>query len=277
VTLRFSFVVSAGLGFQIPNLFNTPRSFQDFRRALKLLRKCGFEGVELNLNSDRESLLSKISRMIEESELRLAAVGTGMLYAQSRLSFTDPNASKRAEAVSVFKGLVKFASASRATVIVGLVRGVNPLDSRKTVAYLRDCLIECDTAASKLRARLALEAINRYETRSLNTAKDTVKFIDQQRLKSTGLLLDLFHMNIEEQAFENTLDTYASRIVHFHIADSNRWPPGYGHLNVHGILKRLQDLGYDGWVSAETLAKPTSVGAVEATADYLTRHGFIGK
>ncbi|MGA8905147.1 MAG: sugar phosphate isomerase/epimerase family protein [Candidatus Bathyarchaeia archaeon] len=275
--MRFSFVVSPRLGFQIPNLFSTPKSFQDFRTALKLLRECGFEGVELNLNSDKEPLLSRISGMIEEAELKVAAVGTGLLYSESKVSFTDPQPAKRGKAVSVFKGLVKFASAFQAPVIIGLVRGVGPVSNERTAAYLQDCLTQCDAAANKSRVRLALEALNRYETQSLNTAKDVVEFIDQHQLNSTGLLLDSFHMNIEEEVIENTLDTYASRIVHFHIADSNRWPPGYGHLNVHGLLNRLEAQGYDGWVSSETLPRPTSVEAVKATADYLTRHGYIRK
>jgi sugar phosphate isomerase/epimerase len=273
--MRFSFVVSPWLGYQIPNLFSTPKSFQDFRVALKLLRECGFEGVELNLNSDKEPVLSKISGMIEEAELKVAAVGTGMLYAESKVSFIDTNPAKRAKAVSVFKGLVKFASAFQAPVIIGLVRGASPLSDDRTAAYLRDCVTQCDAAANKSQARLALEPINRYETQSLNTAKDAVEFIHQHRLSSTGLLLDSFHMNIEEEVIENTLDNYASKIVHFQIADSNRWPPGYGHLDVQRILNRLQELGYDGWVSAETLPKPTRVQAVRATADYLKRHGYL--
>jgi sugar phosphate isomerase/epimerase len=275
--MRFSFVVSPRLGYQIPNLFASPKSFRDFRAALKLLRECGFEGVELNLNSDKEPLLSRISEMIEEAELKLAAVGTGLLYSESKVSFTDPNPARRTKAVSVFKGLVKFASAFQAPVIIGLVRGVGSLHNGRTAAYLQDCLTQSDDAANKSQVRLALEALNRYETQSLNTAKEAVEFIDQHRLSSTGLLLDSFHMNIEEDVIENSLDAYVSRIVHFHIADSNRWPPGYGHLDVKRILDRLQNLGYGGWVSAETLPKPTSTEAVKATADYLKRHGYARK
>ena len=86
--MRFSFVVSPRLGYQIPNLFASPKSFRDFRAALKLLRECGFEGVELNLNSDKEPLLSRISEMIEEAELKLAAVGQG--YYIPRVKFLSP-------------------------------------------------------------------------------------------------------------------------------------------------------------------------------------------
>jgi sugar phosphate isomerase/epimerase len=120
-----------------------------------------------------------------------------------------------------------------------------------------------------------LEAINRYETPLLNTARDVVALIEEERLAATGLLLDTFHMNIEEASMAETIRKYISRIAHFHIADSNRWPPGHGHLKVEDSLRLLEALGYDGWVSAETLPKPDNARAVVDTAHFLRTHNFI--
>src|SRR5208282_1135411 len=109
-SMRFSFLVSQMLGYQIPNLFCTPESFVEFEKALKLLSENGFEGVELNLNLDNEQALARIGKALEKSELKLAAVGTGLLYAVDKLSFTDPDPSKRFEAVSKVKKLIRFAA-----------------------------------------------------------------------------------------------------------------------------------------------------------------------
>ena len=98
-----------------------------------------------------------------------------------------------------------------------------------------------------------------------------MKFINESGLKATGILLDTFHMNIEERSVENTIKSNVERLVHFHIADSNRWPPGYGHLNISEDLKILAELGYRGWVSAETLPRPSSVESAVATAEYLAK------
>lgn len=273
--MHFSFVVSSKLGYQIPNLFSAPESFAEFETALKLLRENGFEGVELNLNFDDHSLHSKIEESLSQSGLRLAAVGTGMLYSLNELSFTDPDPTIRAKAVSIVKELMKFASAAHAPVVIGLVRGMSPLLKESTADWLRDCLIECESAGRKYGSKFALEAINRYETKSLNSAAEVVTFIENAGLKATGLLLDTFHMNIEERSIEATIKEHVSKIAHFHMADSNRWPPGYGHLNIESTLKQLENLGYDGWVSAETLPRPTSKENVKATADYLRRSGLI--
>lgn len=136
-------------------------------------------------------------------------------------------------------------------------------------------LVQCDRAANENNVHLVLEAINRYETSLLNTASDVVRLIDSERLAATGLLLDTFHMNIEEQSIRDSIRNNSSRIGHFHIADSDRWPPGHGHLEIHELLRVLENSGYTGWVSAETLPKPNSAGAVTDTAEFLKTYRFI--
>jgi sugar phosphate isomerase/epimerase len=265
------------LGYQIPQLFETPESFSEFERALSLLKKNGFDGVELNLHFSDKSLLTRIRDAVEDSGLKLAAVGTGLLYAIARLSFTDSDPANRARAVAVVRSLIQFASESNANVIIGMIRGASPLDSETVTGSLYKCLKECDSTAGECGTKLAVEAINRYETQSLNTAKDVISLIDRAELRASGLLLDTFHMNIEERSIEATISNSLPRLVHFHIADSNRWPPGNGHLAIDAFLKQLKDSGYDGWVSAEALPKPSSIDAVKQTADYLKRRKLLGQ
>ena len=267
--MRFAFLISQMLGYQIPDLFRTHQSFVEFDKALRYVRENNFQGVELNLNLDDEQLLTQIGTVLQKSGLKLAAVGTGMLYAVDKLSFTDPNPSKRFDAVSKIKKLIRFAAQHQAIVIIGLVRGAGSLEADENAMALQECLRQCDSEASSCNGKIALEAINRYETKSLNTAERAAEFIDDSGLRATGILLDTFHMNIEERSIESTIGSYVDRLVHFHIADSNRWPPGYGHLELGKQLKMLADLNYKGWVSAETLPKPSRLESLVATAKYL--------
>jgi len=272
--MRFAFVVSSGLGYQIPNLFQNEESFLAFQEALQALRRHGFTGVELNLHSDDQHLLARIRGSVNEAGLRLAALGTGLLYAEDKLSFTDSDSAKREKAIRVVKRLLQFAAGDRAVAVIGLVRGV-PNVQVGANKLLREALIECDRAAAECGGHIGLEAINRYETPLLNTASDVVKLIEDERLTATGLLLDTFHMNIEEASIEETIRKYVSLIAHFHIADSNRWPPSHGHLKLDQHLRLLQELGYEGWVSAELLPKPDNATAVAETAQFLRVHKFI--
>lgn len=270
--MRFAFVVSSGLGYQISNLFQA-ENCEEFEQALECLRENGFDGVELNLHFDDKRRLSKIKDSIRRSGLKLAAVGTGLVYGHEKLSFTNSDQNDRTRALSIVRQLLEFASSENASLIIGSVRGL--AETKDAPTHLRDCLVECDAVAKRYGTRIALEAINRYETKFLNNASEVSAFIESSKLDSTGILLDTFHMNIEEQSIEETIRANKSRLVHFHIADSNRWPPGYGHLKIEDSLYLLRDLGYDGWVSAETLPKPNSIKAVKATAEFLRTHHFI--
>jgi sugar phosphate isomerase/epimerase len=271
--MRFSFVVSAGLGYQIPSLFENDLSFVEFEKALRLLREQGFTGVELNLSLDDQSILSRIRDSIRREGLQLAAVGTGLIYRVKGLSFSDPDPAVREKAIAIVKELIRFASMENSVVVIGMVRG-NP-SGNDAVKPLLQSLGKCDRAAFESGVRLVLEAINRYETSFLNTAADVANAIQDERLAATGILLDSFHMNIEEPSIEESIRKYHDRIAHFHIADSNRWSPGHGHLKVQDQLRSLEDLAYEGWVSAEVLPKPDNKAAVKDTANFLRAHNFL--
>jgi len=273
--MHFSFVVSSSLGYNIPNLFKADSSFLEFDEALQSLKRHGFAGVELNLTSDEPRVLSRITGSINGQGLRLAAVGTGLIYASNKISFTDGDSAKRGKALQIVKGLLRFAAGEEAVLVIGLVRGAPSGEAESAGKLLRGALVECDRAAVEYGGRIALEAINRYETPLLNTASAVASLIEKEGLNATGLLLDTFHMNIEEPSIEETIRKYASRIAHFHIADSDRWCPGHGHLRIEQILSLLEGLGYDGWVSAETLPKPDNASAVADTARFLRTHNFI--
>ena len=75
-------------------------------------------------------------------------------------------------------------------------------------------------------------------------------------MENVGLLLDTFHMNIEERDMMESIEISKDRLFHFHVADSNRWAPGYGHIDFRGIINKLVGVGYGGYVSVECLPLP---------------------
>ena len=129
------------------------------------------------------------------------------------------------------------------------------------MVWVCEALQECSQAAKPLGVRLALEPINRYETTLVNSVAQGMALIDQVGADNFGLLLDTFHMNIEEPDILQSISTCGDRIFHFHVADSNRWYPGAGHLDFSGILSRLQSTGYDGFVSGEFMPLPDPLTA----------------
>jgi sugar phosphate isomerase/epimerase len=137
------------------------------------------------------------------------------------------------------------------------------------MAYLIEALQECVAAAAKEGGRFALEPLNRYETDLIHTVADGLDLIERVGADNLGLLLDTFHMNIEEPVIEDSIRAAGDHIFHFHVADSNRWYPGAGHLDFKSILDTLFATGYQGYVSGEFMPLPDADTSAERSIAYL--------
>jgi D-psicose/D-tagatose/L-ribulose 3-epimerase len=93
--------------------------------------------------------------------------------------------------------------------------------------------------------QILLEPLNRYSTPYCTTAADAVAIAQQINQDNFGVLLDTFHMNIEEDSFEDAILRAGGLLQHTHFADNNRKMPGYGHIDFKSILKALSQIGYN--------------------------------
>ena len=195
--------------------------------------------------------------------MRVPAIGTGQAWNEEKLSFTDPDESVRRAAIERVKAHVPVAARFNAVIIIGLLRGIiKPgITQEQGMAWICEALQECSQAAKPFGVRLALEPINRYETTLVNSVAEGMSLIERVGADNFGLLLDTFHMNIEEPDILESVSTCGERIFHFHVADSNRWYPGAGHLDFPAILSRLQSTGYKGFVSGEFMPLPDPLTA----------------
>ena len=223
----------------------------------------GYDGVELAIRDPKLVDVDALEALTREHGLRVPAIGTGQAWGEEKLSFTDPDLSVRRAAVERIKSHIPLAARFNAVIIIGLVRGIiKPgITHEQGMAWVCEALQECSAAAKPFGVRLALEPINRYETTLVNSVAQGMALIDRVGADNFGLLLDTFHMNIEEPDILQSISTCGDRIFHFHVADSNRWYPGAGHLDFSGILSRLQSTGYDGFVSGEFMPLPDPLTA----------------
>ena len=106
--------------------------------------------------------------------------------------------------------------------------------------------------ADKLGLTIALEILNRFESCILNTVEEGLKFCADVGKNSVKLLLDTFHMNIEEvEDIPTVLRRGGDWVAHVHVGEANRMLPGQGHLDWAEIGKALRDIGYDAKVVME--------------------------
>lgn len=245
-------------------LSTQPAQFQaatfkgDLAANLARIASLGYDGVELAIRDPRLIDLTSLAELVQQNGLRVPAIGTGQAWGEEGLSFTDPEPEIRRKAIERIKSHIPAASRFGAVIIIGLIRGiVKPgVDPHQAMDWLVAALSECCEAARPYGIHLALEPINRYETTLINNTEQGLELIKQVGADNFGLLLDTFHMNIEEANIEASIQACGAHIDHFHVADSNRWYPGAGHLDFRSILNTLLGAGYQGWVSGEFLPKP---------------------
>ena len=262
-------------------LSTQPAQFQaatfkgDLAANLARIASFGYDGVELAIRDPRRIDLDALAELVQQNGLCVPAIGTGQAWGEEGLSFTDPQPAIRREAIERIKSHIPVAARFRAVIIIGLIRGiVKPgVDARQAMDWLVAALRECCEAVRPHGLRLALEPINRYETTLINRTDQGLELVEQVGADNFGLLLDTFHMNIEEPEIEESIRACAERIYHFHVADSNRWYPGAGHLDFKSILDTLFATGYQGWVSGEFLPQPDAETAAQRSLDLLHRIG----
>lgn len=233
----------------------------------------GYDGVELAIRDPKLVEIKDLESILEKLNLRVPALGTGQAWGEEGLSFTDPNPEIRKQAIERIQSHIPLAKKFNAVIIIGLIRGILKPGVKQSQAmnWLIDALHQCCSHAAKAGVRLALEPINRYETSLINNVEQGMNLINEVGLENFGLLLDTFHMNIEEPILEQSIQTCGERIFHFHVADSNRWHPGAGHLDFGSIINALYATGYKGFISGEFLAIPDAVRAAKNCIDYLKK------
>lgn len=237
----------------------------------------GADGLELMSLAPRRLDWGMVLRALQAAGLQAAAVASGAMAFAGGLTLLHADRETAARARARLRDLIDFAEALAApTVTIGSFRGrlssIEPAagDARKQLA---DILIEAAEYAAGRSVRLAVEAINRYETDFIHTANECLEFTTGLNRPEIGVLLDTFHMNIEEagwgEAFGATTST--GKLYHVHLGDNNRYPPGRGMIDFGLVVSILADCGYTGWLSAELLGIPDPDSAARQTLTHMRR------
>jgi sugar phosphate isomerase/epimerase len=223
----------------------------DFEANVARIASYGYDGVELAIRDPRLVDADQLEATVAGNGLEVPAIGTGQAWGEERLSFTSDDPAVRCAAVERVKSHIPLARRLGAIIILGLIRGMSPPGQShdRSMAYLVEALQECAASAAGAGVRFALEPLNRYETDLIHTVNDG---------------LDLCYRVVEA-----SIRTAGDRIFHFHVADSNRWHPGGGHLDFGRILGVLWQTGYRGYVSGEFMPVPDADTGARRAIEHL--------
>lgn len=122
---------------------------------------------------------------------------------------------------------------------------------RELMSTIIDPVRELSLFAKDRGVELLIEPLNRYSTPVCTTSADAMYVVKSVAQENVGLLLDTFHMNIEEDSIEYSIKNTNGLLKHIHLADNNRKMPGFAHINFQEIVKALRELEFDRYISFE--------------------------
>lgn len=135
---------------------------------------------------------------------------------------------------------------------VGKARMVSPEQRKKEWGLaVKNLRIVCEMAASR-GLQIALEPLNRFESDLINTVEDVLRLIHDIDHPAAQVMLDSFHMNIEEKDIESAITAAGDKLIHMQVSENYRGTPGTGQTRWDAYRKALQKIRYTGVVSIES-------------------------
>ena len=239
--------------------------------GLEAVSQAGFSFVELSIRSKDDLVPEVFNKRCGDLGLSVTAVATGQACLFDNLCLGSDDRIQQQKAVDHFKEIATFAmEINSGAIIIGGIRGSLSKDGDYDELYTRgiDAFRACAEWTDSIGIPLLIEPINRYETNWIYTAGEGRKVLDAIGVDSVKLLLDTFHMNIEEADMVEAIRKTGDRLGYVHFADNTRHAPGQGQTDFMSVLTVLDQIGYRGPIVAECLPLPNDLTAVIDTATF---------
>jgi sugar phosphate isomerase/epimerase len=245
--------------------------WRGFEESIAKAKALGYDGVELALRSADEIDAGALSKILERHDMRVSAISTGQVFASLNQYLTNPDENERNQAVKTLTDLAVLAKDFGKIVNIGRARGfyVEGVSPQYVETLFIDSLKRIAEVAARHNVTVIVEPVNRYEINFINNLDECARVLERARVENAGMMPDVFHMNIEDARIGESLIRYADQIKYVHLADSNRYAPGRGHLDFDEIFGAFEKMRYSGWVSAEMLPYPNADQAAKEAAEYL--------
>jgi L-ribulose-5-phosphate 3-epimerase len=240
-----------------------------FEKGLELVKRAGYDGIELWLGdmpwfqmSTADADVRELRRKIESAGLVVSNVSTG-LHWRSPVSARDPQV--RAQATRIVEREIETAALLGADAVL-LVAGLVTEEVPYNEVYQRsvEALKALGQTAARANVRIGCENCN-SEQRFLLSPREFSQFLNDVNSPAVGLHLDVG--NIHDTGFpEQWIELLGSRITRVHVKDVLRHRGRCGDQSVYtnlllgdnnwpAIRAALTKVGYDGWLVAEMEAR----------------------
>jgi D-psicose/D-tagatose/L-ribulose 3-epimerase len=224
----------------------------DFLPFVDKVKKLGFDLLELHAgvlaDKDRDYRLKIKEKAGREGVLLSYGMGLEESYDVSSL-----DEGKRLRGVERMKQTIRAIGEMGGGLIGGTIHSYWPavfpqgVDSKEPMRKQSiKSLKELAPFAEDHGVALNVEVINRFEQFLINTCNEALAYVEEVDSPACNILLDTFHMNIEEDSIGDAIRTAGKRLASLHLGEPNRKPPGMGRMPWGEIKKALDDINYQG-------------------------------
>jgi D-psicose/D-tagatose/L-ribulose 3-epimerase len=221
--------------------------------TIRRLAKYGYESIEIGVGADRYDT-KEVRKYLQENGIRCWGSISLMFTGLDLIQADEEGRANTIEYLKWCTTMVKELDGEVMSIVPSEVGKVNAqADPETEWNWAVEGLKEVNDHARKEGVRVAVEALNRFETNFINRA-DQARTLAKAVAPDVGVCLDAFHMNMEEANFRQAILDSADMLFDFHVADNNRMACGMGALNWRDIVGTLKEVGYDGALTVEFVA-----------------------
>ncbi|MFG1920068.1 sugar phosphate isomerase/epimerase family protein [Micromonospora sp. NPDC048898] len=250
-----------------PWVWASPVDDEALAELIPRIASFGFDAVELPIEQPGDWDPVRTRDLLAEHGLVAAGVCAALSPGRE---LVDAAPAVVESTVAYLKGCVVSAAAVGAGCVggpvyasVGRTWRMSPAARAACYADFRRALAPVAEQAGELGVSIGVEALNRYETSVVNTIEQTVELIDGLP-PNVGIMIDTYHMNIEEADPYAALAVAAPHIKHVQVSGSNRGAPGADHFDWPRFFTVLRDTGYQGAICIESFTGENEAIAVAA-------------
>lgn len=247
----------------------SPFTLDELSATAAQMAAAGFDMIELPLETENAFDYRQVAAIARDHGL---GVSTCAAMGPDR-DLIHPDESIRKNGIAYIRHCIEAAQTLGASNLVGPIYSAvgrtwqaTPDERARDVDLLVSQLGQLSAYAADHGVTLCIEPLNRFETSFINLAAQAIEVVDRVGNPSCKILLDTFHMNVEEASLGAAIRAVGKeRLGHFHACENDRGAPGSGHVPWNDVAQALRDIKYNGPVVIESFtAKVKSIARAAA-------------
>ena len=227
--------------------------YEDVTPYIHKCKKAGYKSVEVSLLGQTPSSAKDISKLAKDLNITLTCT-TG-LSKEEDISSSGSGIQKNG--IEALKRAIDMTAIMEAKLLTGVVHAAwgisNTMGKEKEDKFKNssNSIKKISSLLTEKNIKLGIEPLNRYESDFINTVDEGLRLCELIDHPNVGLLLDAYHMNIEEKNMCQSIEKARDKLFHFQVAENDRGVPGSGSINWPEIFSTLKKINYKGHVSLE--------------------------